>query len=215
MKKIYFIRHGETLANRNHIHQGQDEPLSPKGVVQATEVAKRLKALGIDTIVSSSFVRARQTAEIIGAELELPFSVMDEIVEFRRPNSIYGQSHYSIASLLYIVDLFWHQSDPNWDNDGAENLFHIHQRMYTAQRILETLPGQNIVVISHAIFMDMFQQAVCAERDLKIGEFVKGLIGMKKIPNTGMIEFQIDELAPDGTCKWWLQKVDFSISKEA
>jgi len=213
-KKIYFVRHGETLANRNHIHQGPEEPLSPKGVVQAQEVAKRFKDLNIDTLIASSFVRTRQTAEIIGNETGLPFTLMNEVVEFRRPNAIYGQSHYSIASLTCIVDLFWHQSDPNWDNDGAENLFHIHQRMLAAQKMLESLPGQNIVVVSHAIFMDMFAQAVCAERDLKLSEFVKGLVGVKKIPNTGIIEFQVDELAPQGTCKWWLQKIDFKTAKK-
>ena len=210
-KKIYFVRHGETLANRNHIHQGPSEPLSLKGVAQAEAAGKRFMGLGIDTVISSSFVRARQTAEIIATTLDLPFSMMNEVVEFRRPNSIYGRSHYSIASLAYIFDLFWHQSDPNWNNDGAENLFHIHQRMLSAQRILESLPGQNIVVVTHAIFMDMFAQAVCAERDLKLSEFVKGLVGMKKVPNTGIIEFQVDELAPSGTCKWWLQKIDFAI----
>ncbi len=213
-KRIFFVRHGETLANRNHIHQGPDEPLSPKGVIQAKEAALRFKDLNIDTIISSSFVRARQTAEIIGHELNLPHTIVEEIVEFRRPNAIYGQSHYSLASLAYIFDLYWHQSDPMWDNDSAENLFHIHQRMLAAQKMLEALPGKNIVVVSHAIFMDMYAQAVCAERDLKLSEFVKGLIGMKKIPNTGIIEFQVDELAPAGTCKWWLQKIDFSIPKK-
>jgi 2,3-bisphosphoglycerate-dependent phosphoglycerate mutase len=205
IKKIYFVRHGETLANRNHIHQGPDEPLSDKGRTQAEAVGEVLKNFNIDTLISSSFVRARQTAEIISQNIDVPLTLMDEVVEFRRPNSIYGKSHYSLDSLLYIADLFQHQRDPLWENDGAENLFHIHQRMLSAQKILESLPGKNIVVVSHAIFMDMFTQVVCAERDLKLSEFVKGLIGIKKVPNTGIVEFHVDELAPGGTCKWWFQ----------
>ena len=212
MKHVYFIRHGETLANRSHRHQQPDEPLSKQGEAEALEAVKLLKELKIDTLVASSYVRARETAEILGEELGLPIIPMDEVVEFRRPASIYGKHHLSLASFSYLWDLYQHQADPKWDNDGAENLFTIRNRMLTAQQKIEALPGKQIAVVSHAIFMDMFTQMVCTERDLKLREFIRGLLMTKKIPNLGVITFVVDDNAPGGTCKWWFEGVGEEVA---
>ncbi len=210
MKRVYFIRHGETLANRRHIHQGPDEALSEKGREQAAELAKWLKDKNIDTLVASPFVRARETAEIVEKELGIAHETISSVVEFRRPDYIYGKSHFSIGSILYVWNLFWHQNEPAWKDDGAENMFAVRNRILDAKRDIEALPGQNIAVVTHAIFMDMFAEMVCAERPLKVQEFIQGLIFAKKTSNTGLIEFSIDENAPNGTCKWWVKdRVNF------
>ena len=209
-KIVHFIRHGETRANRHHFNQGPDEPLSERGEKQAEAVVPSLRKLGIDTLYCSSLTRARQTASIIGTKLDLPLTIIDEVVEFGRPNYLYKKSHYSFNSLWYVISLFWNQSNPNWNDDGAENLFHIRQRMLNTKRLLEESPGKNIAVVSHAIFMDMFTQAVCADRDLKLTEFMTGLALTKRIPNTGIISFRVDPNAPGQTCKWWLDSMSFN-----
>lgn len=204
MKHIYFVRHGQTLMNKKNIHQRPEEPLTDKGSKQAHEVALELKRKNIDTIISSPFVRARQTAEIIGAELHLPIIFDESVVEFRRPEGLYGRSHYTPSTLLYVWKLFTHRLDPHWNDDGAENMFAIRNRIRDVKRMVANTEGERIVVVSHSIFMDMFAQAVCADRELSFKEFVLGLFGAKKIKNTGVIAFQVDESAPAGTCNWWL-----------
>lgn len=197
------MRHGETLANRKRVHQGPEEPLSDVGRAQSKNVASILKSYGVDALACSSLTRARETAEIISEELDLPHTIIDSVEEFRRPNYLYGQSHFSIDSLKYIWSLYWHRRDPNWDNDQAENLFLIRNRILNAQKAISELSGDRVAVVSHAIFIDMFTEMVCADRDLKLHEYIHGLLLAKKLPNTGIVAFDVDLNAPGGTCRWW------------
>ena len=60
------IRHGETVANRNCVIQGQcDVPLSPAGEEQAKLLARRWKNRRFDAVYSSDLSRAVRTAEIV------------------------------------------------------------------------------------------------------------------------------------------------------
>ena len=75
-KMIYLLRHGETLWNRERRLQGQrDSPLTARGVAQAQENGRRLKALIEDPkdwrILSSPLGRAWQTAVLVAESLEL------------------------------------------------------------------------------------------------------------------------------------------------
>jgi probable phosphoglycerate mutase len=65
--KIIAIRHGETATNAAGLITGwNDEDLTAKGIGQAQEAAKALKA-EFALIVSSPLMRAKHTAEIIAA----------------------------------------------------------------------------------------------------------------------------------------------------
>lgn len=65
-----FIRHGQTDWNRDDRLQGSsDIPLNDVGRRQAHEAAEQLRDGGWRAIVSSPLERARETAEIIAADL--------------------------------------------------------------------------------------------------------------------------------------------------
>jgi broad specificity phosphatase PhoE len=204
MKRVYFVRHGLTLKNSQNVHQGHTEPLTEVGKQQAKAVALTLKTYGVDTLITSPLTRAVETATIIGEELGLPFTQTDSVKEFERPLGLYERSHFSPATLKYMAALFWHREDPRWDNDGAENMFHIRNRILDTKRFVCGLEGERIAIISHAIYIDMFVQAVCADRSLGLWEFTLGMLGAKKLPNTGIVAFDIDDNAPAETCNWWL-----------
>lgn len=204
MKHIYLIRHGETLANRTSVHQGPEEPLSELGRKQAQQAALVLKTKKFDTLLCSTHVRARQTAEIIGEELDLPFTQIESVIEFRRPNRLYRKSHFSLGSLLYISRLFFHRENPKWNDDGAENMFSVRNRVTDAKHELASVEGENILVVSHAIFMDMFLTLACMEERLTVWQFIGALLNIKKTPNTGIIHLMYDENIPDGICQWQL-----------
>ena len=93
MKHIYFVRHGETLANRKAIHQSPDESLTAKGKKQIQHAALKLKGKQIDTLICSPYTRARESAEIISTELQLPLNIENSVTEFRRPNYLYNKGH--------------------------------------------------------------------------------------------------------------------------
>ena len=66
MTQLYLIRHGIAVERENN----QDDPARPlteTGEQKTLKVAQRLKAMGInfDLILTSSLLRARQTAEIL------------------------------------------------------------------------------------------------------------------------------------------------------
>ena len=64
--ELWIVRHGETLANRAGIIQGQSEsPLSELGASQAGLVAEALAGVDWWRIVSSDLGRCQQTAKIL------------------------------------------------------------------------------------------------------------------------------------------------------
>jgi broad specificity phosphatase PhoE len=70
---VLLARHGETNDNREPIRvQGfTDTPLNDTGRRQAGELAERVASEGIRSLWSSDLSRARETAEIVGARIQL------------------------------------------------------------------------------------------------------------------------------------------------
>ena len=63
---LYVMRHGTTVWNEKGITQGQtNNRLSKNGILLTQEVAKKLKDVPFDIIISSPLMRAIQTANII------------------------------------------------------------------------------------------------------------------------------------------------------
>ena len=82
MKTAYFIRHGETLFNRDKRLQGWlDSPLSEKGRSQARILARALQPLGIPRAWASPLGRARETAEIVCREMGIAYENLDALRE--------------------------------------------------------------------------------------------------------------------------------------
>jgi len=72
-RRVYIFRHGETDWNLNRRIQGHtDIPLNARGSAQAEELAQRLQRCPIEVILSSDLARARQTAEVVAAQLAVP-----------------------------------------------------------------------------------------------------------------------------------------------
>lgn len=72
--KLYVMRHGTAL-EREHWSEDDDSqrPLTEEGRVELEEAARGIQALdlGVERIVTSPFVRAYDTAQIVGAALGL------------------------------------------------------------------------------------------------------------------------------------------------
>ncbi|MCU4177926.1 histidine phosphatase family protein [Bosea sp. BH3] len=87
--RLILVRHGETDWNREgRLQGGQDIPLNDLGRRQAAEAAGRLKALAPTyaelAYIASPMQRARETMDILRAELALPagsYGVEDRLKE--------------------------------------------------------------------------------------------------------------------------------------
>ncbi len=205
-KSVYLIRHGETKMNRGLRHQGPEEPLTDRGREQVRELIEFLRGENIDTLISSPYARARETADLVARALGMTYSIEPSVREFGRPLSLYGRHHLSAASLRYFFDLYRHRMNLLWDREGAENLAHVRERVRDAKTMLESQSGKRVAVISHRIFMTMFVETVCYDKPLSLLKFVSGLIGRKRIPNTGILHMTCQPDAEKKTCNWFLEE---------
>ncbi len=75
------MRHGQTELNKKDFINGQiDDVLTPEGIQQAKNGAKIVPQT-IKHIYASSLSRARQTAEMLNSQLQVPISLHDELKE--------------------------------------------------------------------------------------------------------------------------------------
>ena len=92
MTHLYIIRHGQAISV---VQRTTGDPgLSPLGVKQAERLRDRLAASGeiaADILISSTMLRAKQTAEIIAPALGLPI-VFDDEVQEERPGEALNMS---------------------------------------------------------------------------------------------------------------------------
>lgn len=80
--KIYFIRHGETIWNKERKLQGRsDIPLNEYGKELAHITADAMKDIPFDIVYSSPLIRARETAEILVKDRNLEINEHDLLVE--------------------------------------------------------------------------------------------------------------------------------------
>ena len=80
--RLYLVRHGETLANREYRYIGtRDDPLSTRGEAQAHQLADALSELPITAVYSSSLQRAYETALPIAASHTLEIQKVDALCE--------------------------------------------------------------------------------------------------------------------------------------
>ena len=80
--RLYLIRHGETVANREYRYIGtRDDPLSALGETQALQLAEALSGLPIEAVYSSPLQRTYQTALPIAARHDLEVQRVDNLRE--------------------------------------------------------------------------------------------------------------------------------------
>jgi alpha-ribazole phosphatase len=79
---LWLVRHGESTWNSERRFQGaQDAPLSARGREQAGAVARALAAHPFAALYTSPLSRARDTAAICAATLDLPATPVDDLRE--------------------------------------------------------------------------------------------------------------------------------------
>ena len=122
--QILLTRHGQTEWNVLKKVQGKvDIELNATGIKQAEETALKLKNTAIDIIISSPLKRARQTAEIINKETNLPI-IIDERISERDFGEFEGMS-----TMDFDFNAFWSYKQNNKYNK-AENIRVFFKRVY-------------------------------------------------------------------------------------
>ena len=148
MTDLYLIRHGEALGAILDIIG--DTALSPLGILQAERLRDRLAATGeiaADVLISSTFKRARQTAETIAPALDLPIVLDDEVQELRDgvAEGLLEEEYRAKYGEVNFRETPFRQVAPAGENWGQFVL-----RVSTAlDRIIRENEGKTIVIVCH------------------------------------------------------------------
>ena len=96
---LFVFRHAETTDNSNGIFSGWRDPdLTPKGLLQAQEVAEQLKQEKIDYAFTSHLLRTKSTLEIVlKPHLNVPVFMDDRLIE-RCYGTLQGKSKMGLAA---------------------------------------------------------------------------------------------------------------------
>lgn len=157
MKKIYFVRHGESEGNAFNTHQSEKTPLTEVGQVQTKTIAWRFSKTKADLIIASPCLRAQQTAQVIANKNNLKIETNDLFTEKKGPSQLFGLSQQSELSKKIRKEIRAHTLDQNghWQYSDEETAFELIQRTSKALQYLSQRPEENLIVVSHALTLKM------------------------------------------------------------
>lgn len=165
MKEIWFIRHGESMANAGHATADSAAiTLTPLGHQQAKDVLTYFEKMP-DLIIVTPYLRTQQTAapsleHFSEVPLEIwpfyefeylsPSLCVDTTVDDRRP----------------MVKQYWSKCDPDLINgQGAESFREFYTRVIYGFKKLEVRPETFIVVFAHGHVMRAILQYLSTGND--------------------------------------------------
>ncbi len=160
-KIFYMVRHGESVLNASHVRQGWEGSLSPKGVEQAVATGKRLARHKFGAVLVSPYIRTRETAEKICAEISMAGRKVPEmefvnlLAERRNPTEIVGQSvdDPKVRQIVDLIDKSFHKDDYRYSDE--ENFQDLENRARALLVYLAHRPEKEILVVTHSIFLKM------------------------------------------------------------
>jgi len=161
MGRLVLIRHGESEGNRDRVFTRTPEvPLTEAGRAQvrraAEWIAARYRPLGV---VSSPFLRARQTATVLAEWLALTVRVEEDLRE-QSYGELAGQPYAALRDASdYDPERYW-----LWRPPGGETLVEVAARAGPAlDRLAAGARGNDVVVVSHGGVMMALWRHVTGE----------------------------------------------------
>ena len=191
MKKIYFIRHAESEGNISENGNLNHSPLSEKGREQAEFLAKRCAGLSVEAIMTSSLQRAVETGQIIASSLGMTVESSDLFAERRKPSTVFGQPQ-GADHLQTVWRSVWDNFHiPGFRHSDEENFDDLKIRAKETLEYLASRPEENILVVTHGIFLKILAALVVIGPELD-GRECRRFMSVMEIENTGLSVFKYD-----------------------
>jgi broad specificity phosphatase PhoE len=150
--RLFLVRHGETMANREYRYIGtRDDPLSILGQTQVTQLAEAISVLPIAAVYSSPLLRTYDTALPIATWHSLEVQRVDDLRECD-----FGT--WEGLSRAEVLERSPEDSQRlrEWERNtsiappGGESFEALQQRVVAAvERLALAYPDQEIVLVSH------------------------------------------------------------------
>lgn len=147
MTTLYLMRHGATQHNGETVFNGPKRELSEEGRVQAGKAADFFRANGVKLgiVISSPYMRARQTSEIVSTSLEAPLAFDERLVEWQ-----VGPHFDKPLAQFYAETNYDEDPPPPTLPPEVEPLTNLAMRMtQTLEEFANRYREQNVLVVSH------------------------------------------------------------------
>jgi broad specificity phosphatase PhoE len=152
--RLVLVRHGQTDYNRERRWQGvgSDVPLNDVGRAEAARVGEALAGRydgAVAALYTSDLVRARETAEIVGARLDL--EPIDEPALRELSHGRWeGLTHAEVAE-RWPQELVEYEAHPyDVRRGGGDSYRDLESRLWPAiERLAAAHRGERIVCVSH------------------------------------------------------------------
>jgi|CXWL01.1.fsa_nt_gi isoleucyl-tRNA synthetase len=193
--QIYFVRHGQTDINKDERVQGSlDEPLNDHGRDQLLALKKTTDHLPIDIVVTSDFIRARQSADILNADLGLEVEVYQDLRE-----QSFGDYEGKRIDELKTKDSPFYEMRKN--PGGGEKVEDFeHRVLKIVAELKQKHVGKNILLVAHGgIFHVLHKQQLGVEswEDYYRDHFYR-------LQNGEMTVFETAEFQPENKLDRWV-----------
>ena len=167
MTELILIRHGETDWNRELRFQGHvDAPLNAVGLEQARRLGLRLAGEVAHLLVCSDLVRTQQTALPISQQSLYPFArnlVLEPALREQNFGAVDGMRIDDIKAQHPDAWAQWTQFQAEYAFAGGESARQFHARVMAAvQGLVQSHPGQTVVVVTHGGVLDMIYRTARA-----------------------------------------------------
>lgn len=150
--RLFIVRHGETLWNKEGRFQGQiDTDLSEKGLEQADLIAEKLASHKFDAVVSSPLARARVTGERIAAACGCKtFEIAEGLTEINH-GEWEGLMASEVEERWPELLAEWHASPENvtMPGEGGESLDDVQKRSVAAAEHIAARFKGDVCVTAH------------------------------------------------------------------
>lgn len=195
---FYLVRHGESEGNAANRYQTGDVLLNDVGRMQAAKRAETLKDKQITRILTSPFVRAYETAQIIHQALDarIPFDRYDFLHELEAPTILKGRLKNDPDALIIKAEITANRLDRNYRHSDEETLFMLHQRVLNLLDYLVPFAHENMLLVSHGGVIRMMLAYLHTQSSDH--EAVAKHLALEKdtqspINNVGMIAFEYQQ----------------------
>ncbi|MBR6401901.1 MAG: histidine phosphatase family protein [Eubacterium sp.] len=149
---LYIIRHGKTDWNVKHKLQGKtDVPLNDEGRAMAEKAREEYKDVHFDIVFCSPLVRARETAEILLRDRDIPIIIDDRLREMCFGK--YEGVEYSFDVPGCPVNVIF-QEPENYKTplEGAESFEDLFERTgeFLKEKVEPELEkGKDVLIVGH------------------------------------------------------------------
>ena len=141
--RVFTARHGETLWNVECKVCGRtDLPLTENGIAQAAALAEKAKACGLDLIISSPMLRARQTAAAVAEACGIPVIVDDRLIE---------QNYGALEGVDRLDPRFLNNKRQfAYKYPGGESMMQVAYRVYSLlEEVREKYGEKTVLLVCH------------------------------------------------------------------